>query len=298
MKFDLAIAFDKAKYLEPQVYMFVDSIKDKLPEGTILHVVTNRGKEDSLRKYIKNTVPSKFYYEKEPDELNSRCRYMLNVLKIKTDKPWVIKVEADMLALRHLSALEEMLDDEYDIIIESENRRIFTDEMETRLWRMLYREMKVKCPTETITYREDDKIGLPLFGTGMFCVKSKYLDLINKKWIPYTKICERWLHINVHPNEQAIGGIIFGEGLKWKIYPREYKWNPIGIWRKGTFPSIELIDNCILPEEVVFLDYHRPKWLYHVAKFNPNVKEIVDRNSSKMSKEWKDLTNKDFQETI
>jgi len=47
-----------------------------------------------------------------------------------------------------------------------------------------------------------------------------------------------------------------------------------------------------------FSNYLILKWLYHVAKFNPNVKEIVDRNSSKMSKEWKDLTNKDFQETI
>ena len=292
MSFDLAIAFDDSKYLDPQIYMFIYSIKDKLPKDTLLHVVTSRKDGDPVKEHIRNNVPSKFYYEKTPDGLVSRCKYMLNTFKIDTDKEWVIKMEADTLALKHLDSFNKILKDNLDIVMEPENRKIFVDAYEARLWRIIYKNMGIKVPNIKIKFREKDKEGLALFGTGIICIKSKHLDTVNKRWIPLTKLCEPWINLNTHPNEMAWTGMVFDEGWKWKLYDRKYKFNPIGIWRKGLFPSTELIENCIIPEDVVFFDYHRPKWLYHVSKYNSPIQKILYENQKYIPKEWNELTEK------
>ena len=35
MSFDLTISFDKAEYLNPQLYMMVDTLRDNIPDDTI-----------------------------------------------------------------------------------------------------------------------------------------------------------------------------------------------------------------------------------------------------------------------
>jgi len=296
MSFDITIAFDRAKYLNPQIRMFIDTLKDNIPEDTILHVVTNRGKNDEMRKYIKENINSKFYFIRKTDELQSRCRYMLNTFKVKTDKEWIIKMEMDMLILKHLSAFENILDDKLDLILEPENRKIFPDETEEKLWRIIYRAMGIKKPTFKIEFRENNEMGLPLIGTGIICVKTKHLDKINERWIPLTKICEKWINLNTHPNEMGYTGLILDEKWKWKLYPRKYKLNPIGIFRKNEFPSIELIDGCKLPKDTVIFDYHRPYWLMHVAKYNKNIGDIICRNSKYIPKDWWDESVDTFKE--
>lgn len=278
MPFDITIAFDKASYLNPQIRMFIDTLKDNIPEDTILHVVTNRGKNDEMRKYIKENINSKFYFIKKSDELQSRCRYMLNCFRIKTDKEWVIKMEMDMLILKHLSTFNEILKEHLHFVLEPENRKIFDDKTESRLWRLMYKAMGIETPTLLIPYRENNEYGLPLIGTGIVCVRSEHLDLINKRWIPLTKICEKWINLNVHPNEQAFTGIVTDSGYPWYLYDAKYKFNPIGHFRDGDFPSTKLIDDCKLPDDTIILDWHRWPWLAHVAKYNPQIREIIDRN--------------------
>lgn len=297
-KFDLTIAFDKANYLNPQLYMFFDTLKDNIPEDTKVHIVTNRGKEDHIRKYIKENINSKIYFNTgyKTQHLNSRCRYMFNCFDIKSDADWIIKMEADMLILKHLSALENILEDNLDCVLETENRVIFDESTSNRLWRMMYRAMDIKPPAFKIEFRENKEMGLPLFGTGMICVRNRTLNKINERWIDLTKKVEPWLNLNVHPNEQAFTGLVLDENWKWKIYPANYKFNPIGHFRKGSFPSIDLIENCKLPGDTIILDYHRPQWLFHVAKYNPQIKTIIQKNKQHIPKEWWKLTNLDFRE--
>jgi len=298
MKFDICMAFDKAEYLNPEIYLMLDTLKNKIDDDTVLHIVTNRSKDDEMRKFIKEDFNSKIYYVSKDlvNSLDSRCRYMLNCFKMKTDKEWVMKIEADVLFLKHLSEYESLLKDDLDLVIEPENRKIFPDEFETRLWRLMYRAMKIKVPTEKIQFRENGEMGLPLFGTGIFFVKSKHLDTINKRWMKLTQICERWMHMNVHPNEQAFTGMALDEGWKIHLYHPRYKFNPIGHWRKDAFPSVELIDDCVLPGDTVCFDYHRPEWLMHVAKFNKSISDIVCRNDKYIPKEWWNLGMGDFHE--
>jgi hypothetical protein len=277
MPFDIALAFDKAKYLDPQIYLFASSIKDKIPKDTVFHIVTNRNREDEPLQYLLSNLNcvSILYQNDEYPDLSSRCRYMLNAFKINPNNPWVIKMELDFVFLKHLSAFEELIQSnkDSDIIIESENRLITND---MRLWRNIYKAMGIKCPIDiTIEYRENKERGFPLFGTGLFIVKSNLLDKINERWVPLTKICEKWGEFNIHPNESGITGLIFDEGWKWTIYDDKYKYNPIGHHRDGPWPSPKLKDNSILPENTILLDYHKFEWLQHMAKYNKNVKDEI-----------------------
>ena len=283
MSFDITVAFDRAKYLDVQARLFVDTLKDNIPEDTILHVVTNRGKNDEIRKYIKENINSKFYYIRKTDELQSRCRYMLNCFQIHSNKKWIVKMELDLLVLKHLKEFEDILDDDLDIIVETENRKIFDDVMEERLWRQMFKAMNISKPNFKVQFRENNEMGLPLFGSGIVCVKTEHLKKINERWIPLTKICERWGSLGVHPNEVALTGLILDEGWKWKIYPPYYKYNIIGHHRKGSFPSIELEDNPIIPD-ILILDWHRINWLYEITVTNPRIMKIIERNKDYLNK--------------
>jgi len=298
MPFDIALAFDKAKYLDPQIYLFASSIKDKIPKDTVFHIVTNRNREDEPLQYLLSNLNcvSILYQNDEYPDLSSRCRYMLNAFKINPNNPWVIKMELDFVFLKHLSAFEEILDNNLDLVLEPENRRIFQEDEEKRLWRMMYKTMDIPVPTQKIKFRENNEEGLPLFGTGLICVKSNLIDKINENWIPLTKKVEPWLEMNTHPNEQAYSALIFREGWKWKIYNRKFKLNPIGLFRKGEFPSKELIDNCILPEDTVIFDYHRPSWLLKIAEHNENVNKYIKECKEFIPDEWWDLTSTQFRE--
>jgi hypothetical protein len=272
MAFDITLAFDKAEYLDPQIYLFARSIKDKIPKDTTIHIVTNRENDDSPLNYLIDSVNKVMVYHcDEYPDLESRCRYMLNCFKIHPTTDWVIKMELDFMFLKHLEAFNELLNTDKDILMEPENRKIFTDAEEQRLWRIMYKQMGVKCPEERIQFREKGEWGLPLLGTGLICVRSTLIDDINKRWEPMTRIVEPWGAFNVHPNEQAFTAMILDEGWKWDIYPQKYKFNPISTFRNGDFPSTDLVDNAVLPKDTVILDYHHLKWLSHMAKFNPEV---------------------------
>jgi len=296
MSFDITIAFDKAEYLNPQLYMFVNTLKDNIPKDTMLHVVTNRKDDDPVLQYISKNIYTKIYKKEKTNELKSRCRYMLNCFDIETDKPWVIKMESDMLILKNLSTFNDFTNLDIDLFIEPENRKIFDDKTANRLWRNMYRAMGIKTPDFTIQYRENNEQGLPLFGTGLFGVRSNLLEVIKERWPKLTKLCERWIDYNTHPNEQAFTGMAIDEDWETVIYDAKFKFNPIGHFRDGDFPSTKLVDNCVLPEDIVIFDYHRPEWLMQVAKYNKNVGDIICRNSKYIPDEWWNLTNKDFME--
>jgi len=299
MTFDITIAFDDAEYLNPQLYMMVDTLKNNIPDGCVLHVVTNRPKDDKILKHIQQTVPTETYYNdgKKTEHLKSRCKYMFNCFDIQTDKEWVMKIEADILILKNLNEFDKILKPEYNLVIEPENRKIYSDAIATKLWRLIYRTLKIKQPKDKIVYRENNESGLPLYGTGIVCVKSKHLDTINKRWIPMTKICEDWMQFNIHPNEFAFTAMAYDEGWNTYLYPDTYKFNPIGHFRKGEFPSTDLVENCKLPEETVVFDYHRPEWLMHVAKYNEDICNIIQRNEKYIPDSWWGLSTDDFQET-
>jgi hypothetical protein len=184
-------------------------------------------------------------------------------------------MELDFVFLKHLSAFEEILDDNFDIIVESENRKIHSDDEAKRLWRIMYKTMGIKIPDFKIQFRENNEEGLPLFGTGLICVKSELLPIINRRWEYLTKIVEPWGPWNVHPNETAATAMILDEGWKWKIYSSKFKYNPIAYWRDGPFPSTNLKENSIIPDDTVILDYHHLAWLTHMAKYNKSVSDIL-----------------------
>jgi len=302
MSFDLTISFDKAEYLNPQLHMMVDTLKHNIPKDTILHITTNRPDDDKILKWISKQVPVKIYKKEPFKDLKSRCQYMFHCFEIETDKEWVIKTEIDVLFLQNLKKFNRTLDDDTDIVIQSENRRIINnDTLETRIWRNIYRAMKIKMPGIKIPYVENKEIGRPLLATGVVCVKSKHLDYINKRWVPLTKICENWIDYGIHPNEFAFTGLIFDAVDKkdwtFKILNNKYNFNPIGHFRLGQFPSTYLIDNCKLPSDTVVFDYHRPQWLRHVAKFNKNIDEIILRNIECIPEGWWGLDSGEFVES-
>jgi len=68
--------------------------------------------------------------------------------EINTDKEWVIKMESDMLILKHMNAFEDFMKDDIDLFIEPENRKIFDSMTEDRLWRLMYRSMEIKKPEQ------------------------------------------------------------------------------------------------------------------------------------------------------
>jgi len=295
--FDLTIAFDKATYLNPQLYMMVDTLKENIPEDTILHITTNRDDNDEILQWIQKQVPTKIYKKPPFKDLKSRCQYMFHCWEIETDKDWVIKTEIDVLFLRKLKEFNRTLDKEFDIILQSENRRIIKDDiMETRLWRQIYKAMGIKLPNLKLPYVENNEIGRPLLATGVVCLQSKHLDTINRRWIPLTKICEKWIDFGIHPNEFAFTGMIIDEGWDFKLFNKRYNFNPIGHFRKGEFPSIELVDNCKLPSDTIVFDYHRPQWLKHVAESNPKVEEIILRNIEHIPEDWWNLSSQKFME--
>lgn len=296
MSFDLCMAFDEAKYLDPQIYMLVDTLKNNIPEDCILHINTNRSDDDKLLKYIHKCLGTKIYKKPPFKDLKSRCQYMFHAFEVETDKDWIIKIEGDLLILRHLSEFDKLLQSKYDLIIEPENRKIFTDNIESRLWRIIYKNLNIDMPTEKIMFRENKEYGLPLYGTGLVCVKRRHLDIINKRWVELTKQCERWIDYNIHPNEFAFTAMTFDEKWKTLLYPPRYKFNPIGHFRKGNFPSVELIDNCKLPEDTIIFDYHRPEWLMHIANHNDNINNIVKRNKEYIPEEWWNLGSNFFME--
>ena len=287
LDFDLALAFNETEYLTPQIYLMVSSLKNKLPNGTVLHIVTNRHKDNELLQWIQKQVPTKIYFNdgSKTNHLQSRCRYMLNTFQIESDKDWIMKIECDLIFLKHLSEYEKLFKDGLDVIIESENRKIFDDIIAERLWRQMYRNMGYEKPDVRIVFRENDKDGLALFGTGLFFIKNELLNIINEKWIDLTEKCEPWGAYGVHPNEQALTALILNEGWLWEIYPDIYKYNIIGHFRKNPFPDTTLVEPAILPEDVVCLDYHKFNWLSHIAQYNPQVREIVEMNEEHIPKE-------------
>jgi len=294
--FDLTISFDKAEYLNPQLYMMIDTLKNNIPKDTVLHINTNRNDDDPVLKWIQDQVPTKIYKKDSFKILKSRCQFMFHCFEIDTDKDWVIKTEIDVLFLKHLREFWKTLDNNFDIILQMENRKIFSNAMEDRLWRIIYKSMHIDLPDIKLPYVENKEIGRPILATGVVCVKSKHLPYINRYWVPLTKICENWIHLNIHPNEFAFTGLIFNAGWDFKLFNDRFNFNPIGHFRKGDFPSTELIENCKLPEDTVVFDYHRPQWLMHVAKYNPNIMDIVERNKEYIPADWWDLDSNIFSE--
>jgi len=279
MSFDLTISFDTATYLNPQLYMMVDTLKEHIPKDTILHINTNRPDDDKLLQWIQKQVPTKIYKRDTPKNLDSRCKYMLNCFNVDSDKDWIIKTEIDVLFLQSLKEFDKLLKDDCDIVIQSENRRIIQDDnIENRIWRRMYKAMNITCPNWKMQFVEGNDIGKPLLATGVLAVRKECLEPINRRWVPLTMICERWGRLGIHPNEFAFTGIILDEGFTFKMLPVRYNFNPIGHFRKGAFPSTELIDNCKVPNDTVVFDYHRWPWLAHVAKYNSDIQEIIDRN--------------------
>jgi len=296
-KFDLTISFDKAEYLNPQLRMMVDTLRENIPEGCILHITTNRDDDDETLMWIQEQVPTKIYKKKPFKNLKSRCQYMFHCFEIETDKEWVIKTEIDVLFLKPLSEFEKILDDESDIVIQSENRRIIkNDNMETRIWRNIYKAMGINMPNIKIPYVENNEVGRPLLATGVVAVKSIHLPYINATWVPLTKICEKWINMGIHPNEFAFTGLIFNMDWEIRILNNRFNFNPIGHFRKSKFPSTDLVEDCKLPEDTVVFDYHRPQWLMHVAKYNENVRNIVQRNKENIPEDWWGLSKELFME--
>ena len=90
--FDISLAFDKSKYLDAQIYMLVDTLKDKLPNDTTTHIITNRSRKSQLIKHIKDNFQTKVYHKPKTDDLISRCRYLLNAVEAETDAGYLIRM--------------------------------------------------------------------------------------------------------------------------------------------------------------------------------------------------------------
>lgn len=285
MSFDITIAFNKTNYLDLQAKILINSMIGKISEDIVIHITTDRDETDEIIKLFKDNFNTRIYYREDNIPLNSRCKYMLNCFNIETNKDWIIKIELDFVILKHLKILEDILDKNYDIILEPENRKIYDNNVSQKLWRIIYKALKIDMPIDLIHYRENNEIGLPLFGTGLVCVRTNLLPIINERWIPLTKICEQWGQYGIHPNEFGFTALIFDEEWIWKIYEDKYKFNPIGHWRDGEFPSTTLKDDCILPDDTVIFDYHRFPWLLHTSKFNNVIYEIIKPFIDEINKE-------------
>jgi len=289
MKLDISIAFDSAKYLIPQVYLYVQSLKDKIPEDSTLHVTTTRTGDDIL-KYISKNIKSKIYIKPPIENLKSRCSYLLRTMEIESDADYVLKTDLDILFLNSFTELQNLLKADMDIVIQSENRRIVSDErIETRLWKAVYKEMGFELPDIRIPYVEGHELGRPLLNSGAFIIKTSKMKELKEKWIELTRLAEKFITYNIHPNESSLTAMILCNHWKWMGLHQWLHFNPIGHFRKGEFPSQELIENCKLPEEVFMLHWHKNNWLRHVAKYNPNVQQIIDRVNHLIPSEWWDL---------
>lgn len=291
-KYDLCFAFDDTEYLNPQIYLFFNSLKDKIDSDILIHINTTREDNDKPLRFITDNFNTRIYHNEHPD-LKSRCRYMLNAFKIESSNEWVIKMELDMVALNHINNFTDILDNRLDCILETENRRIIqNDRLEKNIWNRLYNLMDIEEPNIRMTFRENSETGRPLFGTGVICVKNDIIPIINNRWVDLTRMCETMGEYGIHPNEFGFTAMVFDEGWKWKIYDRIYKFNPIGAFRKNPFPSQELIEEAYLPDDVVLLDYHKPKWLMWIAERNPKVMEEMNKVNEYLPKEWNIDENK------
>jgi len=276
--FDISIAFDKSKYLDKQIKLFADTIYNKIPSDTTLHIVTNRERDDINLLYLLEKVENNKLYYKEPPEIISRCKYLLNAIEVETKADYLVRMDLDIIPLKNVKELIKQLVLNEDLYIQMENRRVIPDDnVEARLWRQIYRAMNIKVPNYKISYVENQEIGLPLFNTGVFVINTNLLYRFSKDWKRLTNICEKWIDFNIHPNEFAFTGLVFDSGIKFSIMGDKEVFNPIGHFRKGSFPSTELTDNCKIPAETILLHWHKPRWLKHLHKYN-NFKELQGLN--------------------
>ena len=273
---DISISFDSASYLNPQICLFADMMKDSISEDMVLHIVTNREKDDESLNYLMSRIPNhKIYFMETFKDLISRCKYLIHSVDIASDADFVLKMDLDVIPLKPMEEVRGILDEDIDVYIQMENRRIIpNDALETRIWRQIYRAMKIKMPDVKMNYIESDEIGLPLFNTGVFILKNELLNTASLNWSKLTKICEDWMEYGIHPNEFAATAMIFKYGWKLDRLNKRFNFNPIGAFRKGIFPSTELREDCVLPKDAVLLHWHKSKWLQHLMKYN---KELNDR---------------------
>jgi hypothetical protein len=270
--FDISVAFDKAEYLNTQIKLFADTMKDKIPRGVILHVVTNREGNDPNLLYLLEKIPNHILYIQEPPkDLISRCKYLMNALKVNCKKDYLVKMDLDIIPFGNINDLMRKIDG-IDLLIQMENRRIIQDDnIESRVWRQIYKAMGLKVPDIKISYIERVEIGKPLFNTGIFVINTHLLNIINENWERLTKIAEDWIDFNIHPNEFAFTAMAFNYGWKYELMSKYDVFNPIGNFRKGEFPSTELTEKCQIPEGIILLHWHKPRWLKHLHKYN-NIK--------------------------
>ena len=265
--FDVSIAFDRTTYLDNQIKLFADFIVDKIPSDTVLHITTNRDKTDESIRYICNKVKNYKLYIKEPPNLISRCRYLLNAVEVDSSADYLIRMDLDTIPMKNVSDLMKNIKLNEDLLIQTENRRVIpNDNLESRIWRQIYKAMNMKVPDIKMSYTENKEIGKPLFNTGIFAIRTERLKEVVSNWKRLTSICENWIDYNIHPNEFAFTAMAFNYDWKFVTISDKQVFNPIGHFRKGKFPSTELIDNCKLPEDVVILHWHKPRWLKKIVE--------------------------------
>ncbi|MBE3094610.1 MAG: hypothetical protein IMZ52_06225 [Actinobacteria bacterium] len=289
MKLDISIALDDSTYLTPQAYLQIASLKDKIPEETTLHLTTT-GNRKELTKYISKAINTKLYTKPPIENLKSRCSYLLRTIEIESDADYVLKTDLDVLFLKDFQEVLDLIKTDADIYIQSENRRIISDgKIETRLWKAVYKEMGFELPDLRIPYVENHEIGRPLLNSGAFIIKVDRLQDLQEKWINLTKKAEKFIQYNLHPNETALTAMILCDNWKWMGLHQWLHFNPISHYRKGSFPSQELIEDCKLPEEIFMLHYHKGNWLSHLARYNKNVQQIIDSVNHMIPSEWWNL---------
>lgn len=295
-RLDISIALDGASYLTPQAYLQIASLKDKIPEETTLHLTTT-GNRKELTKYISKAVNTKLYTKPPIENLKSRCSYLLRTMEIESDADYILKVDLDILFLKDFNELMDLIKTNMDIYIQGESRRIIQDEkIETRLWKAVYKEMEFELPDTKIAYVENHEIGRPLFNSGAFIIKVDRLRDLQENWINLTRKAEKFIQYNLHPNETALTALILCNHWKWIGLPLWMHFNPISHFRKGPFPSQELIEDCKLPDEIFMLHWHKPNWLQHIAKYNLNVQEIIDKVNHLIPNEWWNLPLETYME--
>ena len=306
MKIDLSVAFDSNPYLIPQLYLYFYTLRDNLPKDWNIHMITEKSTNDvnniwwDLHDYEVGDFVSLKTLEnvksKLSDGLKSRCRYLLNAVDIKPYGDWVVRTDLDFLWINKLDKLESLLDG-CDIVIQPENRRIIDDDnIELRLWKQIYRAMDIDVPKDKIRFIEDGRYGLPLYNTGFFMIKSELLSVLKERWNKLTGVCEKWIDWNIHPNEFAMSAIIQDEGWKVKELPTWANFNPISMFRKGEFPSQQLVDNPIISSDVIGLHYHKPFWLKHLAKYNTSVQKIINSIKLNIPDDWWNLPLETYME--
>jgi len=299
VKFDISIAFDNANYIIPQVNLYINSLKQMIPNDSTLHIVTTKENETGdFKSFIYQNIKNANIYTPGNQfiELKSRCKYLLNAIDVEPTKDWLMRTDLDFIWLNKLDKIDGLLND-CDIVIQPENRRIFKEDIyEERIWRQIYKAIEIKPPTEKIQFVEDGEWGLPLYNTGFFIIRSDLIPILKDRWEILTKICEKWIEFNIHPNETAFTAIIQDERWKVKQLPTWANFNPISKFRKGNFPSQELKENSLIPEDVVGLHYHKPNWLAHLMKYNKKVKDIVEGMEYKIPSDWWNLPMEIYQE--